>query len=52
MEMTGIDDNETGFGHGRRATPSGYTGEKDSAILPLSAIQQYRPRALQADRNS
>src|SRR5215472_11033471 len=51
MEMTRIDDNEAGFGHGRRATPSGYEGD-DSAILLLSAIRQYRPRRAQADRNS
>jgi len=50
MEMTRIDDNEAGFGHGRRATPSGYEGD-DSAILPPSAIRQYPPRRAQADRN-
>src|SRR5215469_6302643 len=45
MEMTRIDDNEAGFGHGRRATPSGYEGD-DSAILLPSAIRQYRRGAL------
>ena len=33
MEMTGVDDDEAGFGHGGRATPGDYWGE-DSAILP------------------
>src|SRR5215471_18086074 len=43
MEMTGIDDNEANFGHGRRATPRGHGGE-DRTILPPSAIRQYRLR--------
>jgi hypothetical protein len=48
VEMTGIDDNEAGVGHGGRATPRDHGG--DGTIMTPSAIQQYRPRCAASRR--